>query len=363
MIVYLKLLAAAIGLLKMNGPFKGECKVLAVFEDEQQVFIDLPVNAETKSKAVLSLFWNSRQSHAIVQADQVQNNGSSVRYRVLRQLTDNAPSPGDLVSLSGWVGSTPEHFGFAHKYHKVTLPNGTYGWLFPNNSDKWVIHVHGRRAAMGETLRNLEQFESLGFNQLAISMTTDPKPLGLGSRISMLGKTEWQEVEAAVQFASSSGAKDILLFGWSQGALISSQFLINSSGIDLVRGAIFDSPLLDYRTTMRFQAERGGYDAILGDRVVDVIKNSKILRLFGYKNIDVNEISLVREKRLPRLPVLVLYSMNDGHVAIADVHRFEEINQSVSLFEIPNARHCRLFNEDKDKYQSAISEWLTKNQI
>jgi dTDP-4-amino-4,6-dideoxygalactose transaminase len=105
-------------------------------------------------------------------------------------------------------------------------------------------------------------------------MSTDAKPLGLGSKASMLGQIEWKEIEAAVLFASAAGAKDILLFGWSQGSLICSQFLINSKETHLIRGAIFDSPLLDYRTTMRFQAQRGGYEIVLGDAVVDAIKNA-----------------------------------------------------------------------------------------
>ncbi len=347
----------------MTGPFKGDCRVRGVFKDGNQIFIDLPINPETKSMATQSLFWDSRKSHAVVQAEELQTDNSIVRFKVLQQLTGDLPDEGMPVSLSGWLGSTPEHFGFAHLYHKVTLSNGTTGWLFPNNTDKWVIHVHGRRASMGETLRNVEQFESLGFNQLTVSMSTDAKPLGLGSKVSMSGKTEWQEIEAAVLFASTAGAKDILLFGWSQGSLISSQFLINSTEIGLIRGAIFDSPLLDYRTTMRFQAERGGHDKILGDAVVDAIKNSKAIRLLGYRNIDVDEISLVRDKKLPSLPVLVLYSMNDGHVAISDVHKFAEINPTVTLVEFPNARHCRLFNEDKSKYQGAISSWLFEKQI
>jgi len=363
LIVYLKVLAAAIGLLKMSGPYKGECRVAAVSNSGSQVFIDLPANAETKSMAVQSLFWKSRQAHAVVQAELVQDDRSIVRYRVLRQLTDNLPETGTPVSLSGWLGSTPEHFGFSHRYHEVNLPNGTTGWLFPNNTDKWVIHVHGRRASMGETLRNLKQFESLGFNQLAISMSTDAKPFGLGCRVSRLGQTEWKEIEDAVQFASAAGAKDILLFGWSQGSLISGQFLIQSKEIGLVRGAIFDSPLLDYRTTMRFQAQRGGYDQVLGDAVVDAIKNAKALRLLGYKNIDVDKISLVRDAKLPPVPILVLYSMNDGHVAISDVQKLAELNPTVTLLEIPNARHCRLFNEDQASYQSAISEWLLEKKI
>jgi pimeloyl-ACP methyl ester carboxylesterase len=363
LIVYLKVLAAAMGLLKMTGPFKGECRVRAIHEDNGEAFIDLPVNAETKSKAVLSLFWNSRQSHAVVQAEPLQTSDTLVRYKVLRKLTNDLPAVGDPVSLSGWLGSTPEHFGLEGQYKEVQMPNRTIGWFFPGESDTWVIHVHGRRAGMGETLRNVAQFAKTGYTQLTISMKTDPKPYGFGHKISKLGHTEWIELEQAVRFARQSGAKKVILVGWSQGALISSLFLIHSSEASIVHGAIFDSPLLDYRNTMRYQAERSGYDKVMGDRVIETISHNKLIRLFGYRNVDVDAISLVRDTLLPDVPVLVLYSMNDGHVAIEDVHKFASMNPAVNLVEIPNARHCRLFNEDQPKYQESISSWISEHQI
>jgi len=363
LIVHLKVLAAAIGLLKMTGPYKGECRVQGVQVEDGHTFIDLPVNAETKSKATQSLFWNSRQSHAVVKAEQFQASDEFVRYKVLRKFTDDIPEVGIRVSLSGWLGSIPEHFGLVNSYKTEKLPNGTTAWIFPNNSSTWVIHVHGRRASMGETLRNVDQFAQLGYSQMTMSMKTDSKPYGLGSRKSSLGKTEWKELEEAVAFAKASGANEVILVGWSQGALISCQFMMNSTEAQAVKGAIFDSPLLDYRNTMRYQAEKGGYERALGDRVVDTIGSNKLIRLLGYKNVDVNEISLVREKLLPNVPVLVLFSMNDGHVAIDDVHKFAAINPAVKLVEVPNARHCRLFNEDQPRYQGAISSWLEVHQI
>ena len=347
----------------MTGPFKGECQVRAVHVQDGVVYIDLPTNAETKSKAIQSLFWNSRQSHTVVQAEPLQNESSLVRYRVLRQLTQDLPEAGVSASLSGWLGSKPEDFGLANQYSIVTLPNGTKGWFFDNNTENWVIHIHGRRAGKGETLRNLQQFADLGYKQYVMSMKTDPKPDGLGKKVSKLGQNEWSEIEEAVQLANRAGAKSIILFGWSQGAMISGLFLTRSPQARFVTGAIFDSPLLDYRNTMRFQAERSGYDRVLGDRVVDAIRDSKLIRLLGYRNVDVDQISLVGDTLLPQVPVLVLYSMNDGHVAIDDVQRFAEINSAVSLVEIAQARHCRLFNEDQAKYQGAISYWLKANQI
>ena len=363
MIVYLKVLAAAIGLLKMSGPHKGGSRVKGVLSENNEVYIDLPKNSETQSKALHSMFWNSRKSHALVQAHAVQPSDSVVRFRVVEQFSEGLPTAGDKVALSGWLGETPEHFGLESKYTEALLPSGTRGWFFPNESNTWVIHVHGRRASMGETLRNVEQFAMLGYSQLTISMRTDPKPFGKGTKVSHLGHREWQEVQDAVRFALSSGAKDVILFGWSQGALLCGLFLNKAPEASSVRAAFFDSPLLDYRTTMRFHAQRGGHDPALGDRVIDSIQRSRAVPLLGYRNVDVDELSLIRKRSTHEKPVLILYSKSDGHVAIDDVGVFAQINENVKLVEFDDARHCRLFNEDQTRYQTAISDFLLENRI
>ena len=336
--------------------------MLSVYFENDEVFIDLPKNSETQSSAVQSLFWNSRKGHLLVQAAEGIES-DVVRFKVVKQITDGLPAAGERAALSGWLGETPEHFGLEGTYSEVDLPHGTKGWHFPNQSTTWVIHVHGRRASMGETLRNVEQFSSLGYSQLTISMRTDPKPFGKGISVSQLGHREWQEVQEAVRFALSSGAKYIILFGWSQGALLCGLFLNKAREASFVRAAIFDSPLLDYRTTMRFHARRGGHHPALGDRVIDSIQRSRAIPLLGYRNVDVDELSLIRKRSTHDAPILILYSKSDGHVAIEDVEVFARLNENVKLVEFDDARHCRLFNEDKKKYQTAISEFLLENEI
>lgn len=363
MIVYTKVLIAAINLMKMTGPIKAELKVLEVKNDKGNTWVVVPGKLDRQSKGEQSLFWNSRKGHALVQVDFDESRDDRIALKVLRIYSSELPSAGGLVSLSGWLGEHPEHFGLENKFEEIVMPNKTRAWHFPADSHKWVIHVHGRRAGMGETLRNMAQFAALGYRQLTISMETDPKPYGLGASKSNLGETEWTQVEQAVLHAKESGAKEIILFGWSQGSFMIGQFLRNSKHVELVTGAIFDSPLLDYRSTMQFHAKRAGLARRLGDRVIDAIQESKIIRLLGYKNVDVDGISLANKSVGVAIPFLIFYSSTDGHVESFDVHLFAGHNENVTLVEIEGAKHCRLYNHDKDKYQSSIDNWIKRHRI
>ncbi len=363
MIVYTKVLIAAINLMKMTGPIKAELKVLEIKKNKEGTWVVVPGKLERQSKGEQSLFWNSRKGHALVQVDFDESRDDRIALKVLRIYSSEIPSAGGRVSLSGWLGEHPEHFGLQTQFEEIVMPNKTKAWHFPADSHKWVIHVHGRRAGMGETLRNMAQFAALGYRQLTISMETDPKPYGLGTSKSNLGETEWTQVEQAVLHAKESGAKETILFGWSQGSLMIGQFLRNSKHVELVTGAIFDSPLLDYRSTMQFHAKRAGLARRLGDRVIDAIQESKIVRLLGYKNVDVDGISLANKSVGVTIPFLILYSSTDGHVESFDVHLFAGHNENVTLVEIEGAKHCRLYNHDQDKYQSSIDNWIKQHRI
>jgi pimeloyl-ACP methyl ester carboxylesterase len=363
MIVYLKVLIAALRLMKMTGPIKAELKVLAVERLDDEINIHVPGRLESQSLDSQSLFWDSRKGHAEVQVNSSTSTEGKIVLRVTRVFRGQLPAAGELVSLSGWLGEHPQHFGLLDEFQEIVMPNKTRAWFFRGNGSKWVIHVHGRRAGMGETLRNVSQFRDLGFNQLTISMESDPKPYGRGTKRSKLGSTEWREVESAVLYAKSQGATEVLMFGWSQGSLMIGQFLRKSRNTDVIKGLIFDSPLLDYRSTMRFHAARQGIDTALGDRVIDAIEKDQLVKLFGYSNVDVDQLSLAKNSLEPGVPVLVLYSRKDGHVEIMDVFDFARINQNVTLVEIVGAKHCRLYNHDRKKYQGSISDWLQEHQI
>jgi hypothetical protein len=114
---------------------------------------------------------------------------------------------------------------------------------------------------------------------------------------------------------------------------------------------------------MQFHANRAGLARRLGDRVIDAIQDSKIVKLLGYRNVDVDGIALNNKPVGVNIPFLILYSSTDGHVESFDVHLFAGHNQDVTLVDIEGAKHCRLYNHDQETYQNSISLWLRQHQI
>jgi hypothetical protein len=59
------------------------------------------------------------------------------------------------------------------------------------------------------------------------------------------GLEEWRDLDAALSLAERKGAKDVVIIGSGFGASIVSTFLHESPNVGLVRGVIYDSPVLD----------------------------------------------------------------------------------------------------------------------
>jgi pimeloyl-ACP methyl ester carboxylesterase len=346
--------------LWLGSRVQGDFQILRVSNTDGKTYVHLPVNADTESYSKQSLFWNSRKGHALVQRSD-DSEPDTRRFEVLNNLGEPlAECKG--AWLSGWLGDKPEDFGYSSTDF-VTLSNGTKAFQIVSDKKRWVIHVHGRKANYAETLRNFKQFEDLGFSQLAISHETDAKPLGLGKRTSQLGGTEWRQVQLAIEYAISNGAERIVLFGWSLGGMFVNQFLERSGKTTSIAGVIFDSPLLDYRGTLQLQAGRAGVDRAIVDKSLKLIRSNTLLRLLGFRNIDVSTLSALNKPLEVQVPTLLFHSSNDGYISTSGVYRYRELNPKTRLVEIGGARHCRLFNQDQEKYQAAIADFLLSNQI
>ena len=357
---YLVALVASIRVLWLGSKIQGDFSISSVSELKGKTYLRLPINPDTESYGKQSLFWNTRKGHAVVQRSD-DGSTNDRRFIVLENFGEEITATGGAW-LSGWLGDKPEHFGYSPE-DSVTLPNGTRAIQVLAETDCWVIHIHGRKAGYAETLRNFRQFSDLGFSQLAISHETDPKPEGLGKTKSQLGAQEWTQVEQAVEHAIINGATRIVLFGWSLGGMLVNQFLDRSKSTSVIAGVIFDSPLLDYRGTLQLQAGRAGLDRSIVTKSMKLITSSLMIRLLGFKNVDISNLSALDRPLSSQIPTLLFHSSNDGYISMTGVYRYRELNPLTRLVEIQGARHCRLFNEDQEKYQKSIAEFVSANRI
>ena len=129
------------------------------------------------------------------------------------------------------------------------------GWIVRPESGQsgtdWAVLVHGRGARKEETLRAVPVLRAAGWTSLVTAYRNDrDAPRGPDGRYN-LGLSEWSDVEAAMGYAVSHGARRILLLGWSMGGAIVLQTLDRSPLSDYVVGVVLDSAVIDWGVVLR----------------------------------------------------------------------------------------------------------------
>ncbi|MEY4418164.1 MAG: hypothetical protein RIQ88_602 [Actinomycetota bacterium] len=348
---YLKALVAASRVVSLNTPIAGDIPVLNITNHDNQAVIRLPLNADTAPEGPVSIFWESRKGHVI--AEPLNCTEPEYRdYRVIKCYRA-LPKVGQKVWVSGWLGESVEDFNFGNS-NIVKLKNGTEAVQLLAKGGRWVILIHGRKATYAETLRIAGFLHSKEINVLAISHESDPRPKGLAKRRSNLGRSEWQQVEQAVNYALSKGASEVVLYGFSLGCVFISEYLRQSRLKNSVTKVIYDSPLIDFESTLRLQAQLAGESLEFGSYVFKVLEKSRLLALLGLRRSQIPDLL-----HGSSVPMLVLYSQLDGYVSMSRMEALIDLNKDSIFINFPGARHCRLYNQEVSKYQTALLDFLS----
>ena len=113
----------------------------------------------------------------------------------------------------------------------------------------------GAAPTRAECLRAVPVFHALGITSLVVSYRNDGEAPRSRAGTYALGATEWRDVDAAVGFARRRGARRIVLMGWSMGGAIALQLELNSAHRDVIAGLILESPVIDWRVVLGYQAK------------------------------------------------------------------------------------------------------------
>jgi alpha-beta hydrolase superfamily lysophospholipase len=285
---------------------------------------------------------------------------------VTRKLLTHVAADGDLApeaAFSGWYYDRPEQL---HRpFRSVDIATGVGAcpaWEFPaaTDTDVWVIQVHGRGTTKAEALRAVPVFHDLGITSLVVSYRNDGEAPKSPSGTYALGATEWRDVDAAIGYARRQGARLIILMGWSMGGALSLQAALESPHADVIAGLVLESPVVDWRTVLRFH----GHLMRLPAPVVAVAQNAlasnwgaTVLR--SGEPIPLDRLDGVARAGELRHPVLVLHSDDDGFVPSDASHALAAARPdlvTMETFEV--ARHTKLWNYDETRWVTAISDWV-----
>lgn len=339
--------------------------ILAVITTAEGTEIILPANEATTVEGRYSLFFDADRGHArlgeITSFDAVD--------RTVTRAVEEVYS-GDLNTavrgrLSGVVYHHPRDLGFEAQDVEILQPGGgAPAWLVPGRerASTWAICVHGRGANRLETLRALPVLNELGLSALLISYRNDGEaPAAIDGRYG-LGATEWPDVEAAIDFALEHGAADIVLVGWSMGGAISLQVADQSRHSALLRALVLDGPVVNWIDVLAHQARVNRIPEAVGRFGQWMISNRAGRWLTGMASpLDLKEMNWVAKHDRLRVPTLILHSADDDFVPIGPSAQLAEMNPDVVTFErFTRAGHTREWNVDPQRWERAVSRWLTE---
>ncbi|MFC7219712.1 alpha/beta hydrolase [Streptomyces polyrhachis] len=128
---------------------------------------------------------------------------------------------------------------------------GVPAWFVFGTRDTWVVTAHGTGAGREQALNVLPALNRFGLPVLMPAHRGDPG----APRPADPAHEEWRDLEAAVRYAVSHGARRVVLYGWSTGAERVLRTAAASELRDRISGVVLDSPVLDARAAMRALGE------------------------------------------------------------------------------------------------------------
>ncbi len=225
-------------------------------------------------------------------------------------------------------------------------------WLLPGDGgSRWVIAVHGRGATRSETMRILPTLAALGLPTLIPSYRNDVgAPATVDNRYH-LGDTEWQEIDAAMAYAIEHGATEFVLYGWSMGAAIVLQATVRSSRADSIIAMILDSPVIDWRDTLRANARVNRLPRPAAELGLWMVQRQLGIHLDDFDWV-------ARADELTR-PMLIFHGPEDAFVpwerALALAKARPDL---VSMVTYQGAGHTKSWNVDPAGYEREVRDFL-----
>jgi dienelactone hydrolase len=264
--------------------------------------------------------------------------------------------PGTRAAVDRFAfDSTPASLGLGFTEVAFEGPLGEYpAWSVDGSDDTWVVFVHGREAARREALRALGTVAGMGFPALVIAYRTDPVAPGEPGGRSGLGRAEWPDLEAAVEYAVASGAADVVLVGYGTGATAAAMMMHESEWSARVVGMVFDAPVLDAGAI----ADRVAARRRVPGFVVAMAKGLAGLR-FGIDWGRIDQVRRAGEFEEIEVPILLFHGDADDEVPVATSDAFAaSLPELVTYERVAGGAAGASWNADPDRYADSLTAFL-----
>ncbi|WP_329216009.1 alpha/beta hydrolase [Streptomyces sp. NBC_01485] len=298
-------------------------------------------------------------SHAVVGAVlSTAPRSADTVVRRLERVTHGTLNPGDAVWLTPnlYVGNPGSALGLDHADIDIPGELGTLpAWFVPGDRRTWVIAVHGLGTTREHALNLMGFLHRRRFPVLALAYRGDLGAPRSPDGLNHLGTTEWRDLDAAMRYAVRYGAERLVLLGWSTGATMALRAAADSGPRDLVAGLVLDSPVLDWRTTLRALAAARHTPGALLPLAVRAAEGRT-----GLHGGPGDDGDTAADPARLTVPTLILHGPDDT-VAPWKVSRrlADRRPELVALHTVPHAQHGAMWNADPAAYEEALRRFLT----
>jgi hypothetical protein len=236
-------------------------------------------------------------------------------------------------------------------------PLGRYpAWFVPGGDSTWVVYVHGRGANRAEGLRTLGVLAGRGLPGLLVTYRNDAGAPAAPDGLYHLGLTEWQDLEAAIRYATAHGAREVVLAGYSMGGQIVLQLMERSALAAHVGAIVLESPTLDWNATVACRARAmhvPGLATWLG-------KQTATLRA----SLDWDRLDRTAHVAGLTVPILIFHGLDDTFAPESVSEAFARaLPGNATLVRIRGGNHVEAWNTDRAAYAETLDRWLSAHGI
>lgn len=244
------------------------------------------------------------------------------------------------------------------EFETVTYPGPSgdlSAWLVPGTGHRWIVAVHGLGASPREFLRLLDATRDLGMPTLIITYRNDPGAPTTEGALILAGQREWEDVAAAVEYATTRGATEVVLYGASMGGALVLSHLLEAPDAPVI-GAVLEAPNADLRRAIDIRSGEGlPIGGPIGDSFLAVGRLIASLRT----GIDFDTVDYVARAEALPVPILLFHGREDTSVPFAVGEALAAARPDLIEFHpMEDAGHVRAWNEDPTAYREILSTFL-----
>jgi uncharacterized protein len=224
----------------------------------------------------------------------------------------------------------------------------------PGDGGTWLIDVHGIGSNPAEFLRLLDTVDDLSYPFLGVRCRNDPGMPASGGSLILAGQEEWAD-EAAVDFAVSRGARDVVIYAPSIGGALTLNFAMRAER-GPVRALILEAPVADLRQVVQL---RSGEALPIGGPVGDSIVAVGRAFVWMRTGLDFDEVDYIDRAHELSMPISLWHGTEDERTPVEIGEALAAARPDLIEFHpLEDAAHVRAWNEGPEEYASVLRAFL-----